>query len=126
MAEEKETSKAEKFKFLQRFNNSSFVQWIKGRFTIFCTNTCTHGFRYFIEKSFSFYEKIWWFISIFLCSTTAATLLWYSLYLSSDTPTVTVVESTHSPTYRIPFPAVTICNINKISRKAIVALSKEL
>lgn len=126
MAEEKETSKAEKFKFLQRFNNSSFVQWIKGRLTIFCTNTCTHGFHYFIEKSFSFYEKIWWFISIFLCSTTAATLLWYSLYLSSDTPTVTVVESTHSPTYRIPFPAVTICNINKISRKAIVALSKEL
>lgn len=113
-------------RLLQRIIESAFVQWIKGRLTIFCGHTCTHAYHYFMEKSFSKYEKTFWFILIFLCSTTAATLLWYSLYLSSDTPTVTIVESTHFPTYKIPFPGVTICNVNKISKKAITALSLEL
>lgn len=110
----------------QRFWDFPLVQWIKGRLTIFCTYTSTHEFRFFIENLYSKYEKLFWFIAVLSSSLIAATLLWYSLYLSSDTPTVTLVESTHYPTYKIPFPGVTVCNVNKISKSAIWELAKEL
>lgn len=113
-------------KLLNLFFDSAFIDWIKNRFQIFCINTSTHEFRFFIEKSYNKYEKAFWFVAVVICSCIAGLLLWYSLYLSSDTPTVTVVESTHYPTYRIPFPGVTVCNVNKISKKAINALAREL
>lgn len=45
----------------------------------------------------------------------ALLLLYFSLYWNSATPTTTVIESTHFATWNIPFPAVTICNVNKVS-----------
>lgn len=119
------TNKAEKPNPVMTFSKA-IGQWFIGRLKIFCTNTMTHEFSFFVDKSFSLSEKIAWFIAVLLCFATAASLLWYSLFLSSDTPTVTVVESTHYPTYKIPFPGVTVCNVNKFSKKAIMALAKEL
>lgn len=116
------TGKVQSIKYLSK----SFFHWFIGRLKIFCFNTSTHEFRLFVDKTFAITEKVAWFIAVFLCSIAAASLLWYSLFLSSASPTVTVVESTHYPTYKIPFPAVTLCNVNKISKKAIVALAKEL
>lgn len=113
-------------KILRRFSEISLVLWIKGRLTIFCTYTSTHDFRCFVDNFYSKFEKIFWFIGILISTGVASTLLWYSLYISADTPTVTIVESTHYPTYKIPFPGVTVCNVNKISKKAIIALAKEL
>lgn len=115
------TTKKKRPRFLERFLRLTITQWIIARLKIFCSYTCTHAFHYFIEKFFSKYEKYFWFFAISLSSLIAVTLLWYSLYLSSDTPTVTVVETTHYPTYKIPFPGVTICNANKISKRAIFA-----
>lgn len=113
-------------KLFKRFFSSKYVIWIKDRLTIFCKYTCTHAVQYLIDKTFGKYERLFWFIAFLISSIAAIILLWYSLYLSADTPTVTVVETTHFPTYRIPFPGVTICNVNKISKKAIMALAREL
>lgn len=45
----------------------------------------------------------------------ALSLLYLSLHWNSATPTSTVIESTHFATWNIPFPAVTICNVNKVN-----------
>lgn len=43
----------------------------------------------------------------------------------STSPTITSVESTHFPIWNIPFPAVTVCQVNKVHLSAAVALYKE-
>ena len=43
----------------------------------------------------------------------------------STSPTITSIESTHFPIWNIPFPAVTLCQVNKVHRSAAVALYKE-
>jgi amiloride-sensitive sodium channel len=43
----------------------------------------------------------------------------------STSPTITSVESTHFPIWNIPFPAVTVCQVNKVHLSAAVALYRE-
>ncbi|KAJ9583490.1 hypothetical protein L9F63_022162, partial [Diploptera punctata] len=43
-----------------------------------------------------------------------------------NSPTVTTVDSTNYPIWNVPFPAVAICNINKISRSAAWNLAKNM
>lgn len=42
------------------------------------------------------------------------------------TPTVTMIETTSFPIWNVPFPAVTICNINKIYGPAVRKLEEKL
>lgn len=43
----------------------------------------------------------------------------------STSPTITSVESTHYPIWNIPFPAVTICQVNKVHLSAAESLYRE-
>ncbi|PNF20288.1 hypothetical protein B7P43_G14391, partial [Cryptotermes secundus] len=45
-------------------------------------------------------------------------------YLNS--PTVTTVDSTSYPIWNVPFPAIAVCNINKVSRSATWKLAQKL
>ncbi|XP_063242547.1 sodium channel protein Nach-like [Bacillus rossius redtenbacheri] len=40
----------------------------------------------------------------------------------NTSPTITSIESTHFPIWNIPFPAVTICNVNKVHLSAVRSL----
>lgn len=51
-------------------------------------------------------------------------LLWISWNLSAETPTLTVIETTNHPIGNIHFPAVTICNMNKIAASRALNLAK--
>lgn len=104
----------------------SLWQWYKDQFQFYCSITALHGWNFVIRKEYAPWERIMWaFISI-IAIIVASILLWISLHWTSQTPTVTVIESTHYPTWNIPFPAVTICNLNKISAKAIARRIKLL
>jgi amiloride-sensitive sodium channel len=43
-----------------------------------------------------------------------------------NSPTVTTVDSTTYPIWNIPFPAVSVCNFNKVSRSAAWNLAQNL
>jgi len=43
-----------------------------------------------------------------------------------DTQTRTSVATNHYPTWRLPFPAVTVCNVNRIFRSKAEALVSKL
>ncbi|XP_021941869.1 sodium channel protein Nach-like isoform X2 [Zootermopsis nevadensis] len=43
----------------------------------------------------------------------------------STSPTITSIESTHYPIWNIPFPAVTICQVNKVHLSAAEALYRD-
>lgn len=48
------------------------------------------------------------------------------MYLNAETPIVTIVESTHFSINDLPFPAVTICSFNKISKSKANVLAAQL
>jgi amiloride-sensitive sodium channel len=43
-----------------------------------------------------------------------------------ENPTILVTDSTHYPIWNYPFPAVTVCSFNKLSKSRVYALAKEL
>jgi amiloride-sensitive sodium channel len=43
-----------------------------------------------------------------------------------NSPTVTTVDSTSYPIWNVPFPAVAVCNLNKVSRMATWDLAQNL
>lgn len=63
---------------------------------------------------------------MFIATIVAAVLLYISWGLNLETPTITVIESTHFPIANVHFPAVTICNMNAISLKTALSLAKNM
>lgn len=63
------------------------------------------------------FYSIAWIIIVLIATVVAAVLLYISWEMNSETPTITVIESTHYPISNVYFPSVTICNMNSISAK---------
>lgn len=61
-----------------------------------------------------------------IATITAAVLLYVSWQLNVQTPTITVIESTHYPIANVFFPAVTICSMNVISAKQAMSLATNM
>ncbi|XP_033210034.1 pickpocket protein 28-like [Belonocnema kinseyi] len=80
----------------------------------FCKNTTLHGFRYITAEEKSTAERVIWSlvcISFLLLALTMMVLVWYRF---SKTPTTTTIDTTTYPIWDLPFPAITICNHNKV------------
>ncbi|EAA04456.4 AGAP006703-PA [Anopheles gambiae str. PEST] len=92
-------------------------QTVVQTFWIFCENSSLHGLRYIgrnkATKGNTPLRFVW--------SVIAVVSLGFTLFLSSSAwdqfrsnPTLTTIETTSYPVSLIAFPAVTLCNINKI------------
>ncbi|XP_068141009.1 sodium channel protein Nach [Drosophila tropicalis] len=92
------------------------TKWFRENLRNYCQTTSLHGFNYITRQDISRYERWFWILVVFLAIITSIVLVIVSWYSNRETPTVTVIESSHFPTWNIPFPAVTICNFNKISK----------
>lgn len=111
---------------LKKKDEFSFWKWFKNRCLHYCSITALHGYNHLVRKDFALWEKIVWIIMCIIAMIVALSLLYLSLHWNSATPTVTVIESTHFATWNIPFPAVTICNVNKIDSNALSLKSDQM
>ncbi|CAH1116192.1 unnamed protein product [Phaedon cochleariae] len=89
-----------------------FFKSVRNYFREYCNCTSIHGFRYFGEKR-TIFERVWWFL---IFSITLATCIFcirevYQKWLRS--PVIVSFATKETPTYSIPFPAVTICPESK-------------
>ncbi|KAK5644152.1 hypothetical protein RI129_007997 [Pyrocoelia pectoralis] len=95
----------------------SFTKNFKNYLTHYCSNASIHGLKFLAEKDRSIIERIWWFVfialSIFLCVNSVVTT--HRKWLHS--PVIVTFATSETPIYQIPFPAITICPLNKIDRK---------
>ncbi|CAG9860564.1 unnamed protein product [Phyllotreta striolata] len=82
----------------------------------FAENTSLHGLKYTVMKDIGKWEKTFWLLVLFFGFACAIylTILFWGRYVSN--PTRTTILSYYAPTTTIPFPAVSICNINRISK----------
>lgn len=72
------------------------------------------------------WERIVWVFVVAISLIASVVLLRISWVWNSEYPVVTVIESTHYATWNIPFPAVTVCNLNKISMRAANQFASKL
>ena len=95
-----------------------FKLWLKDKTNNFCQVTSLHGYVHTVNKEYHQFERYLWFVLSFFALITAIALLYISWAWTAETPTTTVIESTNHPTYNLPFPAITFCGMNKISKKS--------
>ncbi|XP_014478704.1 PREDICTED: sodium channel protein Nach-like [Dinoponera quadriceps] len=81
----------------------------------FCRETGLHGYRYISQTQRSKTERITWVLVVFssLCCAIILMKMTWNYYAAH--PTLTVIESTHHGIWNYPFPAITVCNINRLS-----------
>ncbi|XP_076269631.1 sodium channel protein Nach-like [Rhynchophorus ferrugineus] len=96
------------------------VQWVQ-----FCLNTSLHGWKFCVLSPTKL-GRIFWLTICFAALVTALSLLLAAWYIFQEMPVVTVAESTQHFIYNYPFPAVTICNYNKVSKQAAFTLGAKL
>ncbi|GFG36325.1 hypothetical protein Cfor_05944, partial [Coptotermes formosanus] len=93
---------------------------------LFGEETSLHGFRYIISPKSRLAEKLLWSAVCITCVSVAIVMMDIVWLRFQDSPTVTTVETTTYPIWNIPFPAVTLCNNNKVHKTAAIALAKHL
>ncbi|KAG7203400.1 hypothetical protein KM043_013468 [Ampulex compressa] len=88
----------------------------------FCRETGLHGYKYIGQSQRSKPERILWAITVFTSLCCAIVLMKFVWEYYATHPTLTLIESTHHGIWNYPFPAVTICDVNRIS----LSLTKQL
>ncbi|EDW13421.2 pickpocket protein 11 [Drosophila mojavensis] len=100
--------------------------WFMDSLRNFCQTTSLHGFSYITRPDISRNERCFWLGVVIAAIISAISLVLTSWYSNRETPTVTVIESSHFPTWNIPFPAVTICNFNRVSKTKALMLMEHM
>ncbi|XP_044264370.1 sodium channel protein Nach-like [Tribolium madens] len=97
-----------------RKNRKDFTSIVSETFKDFAENTSIHGLRYAVRRDIVIYEKIFWVFVVLtgLGGAGYMTVLFWNRYTSN--PTRTSILTDFAPNTAVPFPAVTICNINRI------------
>ncbi|XP_054744361.1 pickpocket protein 11-like [Anastrepha obliqua] len=105
---------------------SAVRHWFAENLRNYCNSTSLHGFNYVTLKGSTANERRFWIATVIVSIIISIVLVTVSWFSNRENPTVTVIESAHYPTWNIPFPAVTICNFNKISKMKALILAKIL
>ncbi|XP_075991415.1 sodium channel protein Nach-like [Anticarsia gemmatalis] len=99
--------------------------WLK-KFVEFCKRTDLHGYKYIVMEDFNYVERSCWALAVLISIALAAYFVVTAYKWYARNPIVTVIESTQGAIWDVPFPAVTICDLNVVSKKAARLLSYNL
>lgn len=109
------------------YEGSHYIaKWFGKRLKSFCDSTGLHGFNYVTSDLISSKEKFFWSCIVIVAIVVSILLVLESYTWNRKTPTVTLIESSHFAIWNIPFPALTLCNFNKISKSKAMTVAKEL
>lgn len=75
---------------------------------------------------FLYFTRWAWAIIVIIATVVSIILLWVSWKWGAKTPTTTVIESTHYAIWNIPFPAITICSVNRISAETAKKMATQM
>nr|XP_018912386.1 PREDICTED: pickpocket protein 28-like [Bemisia tabaci] len=81
-------------------------------------NSSLHGLRYMGSTDLHFTERLFWIVSFLLAVITAAYFITNLVTKWNEMPVIVSLSPTSTPLTSIPFPAVTVCNMNNV-RKSV-------
>lgn len=83
-------------------------------FREYCEMTTLHGFKYLVEPKRSIIERIYWTVAFILVYAGVSYSIYDQLWLYIRAPVLMSLDSSSTPVWDIPFPALTICSENRI------------
>ncbi|GLG96288.1 Pickpocket protein 28 [Gryllus bimaculatus] len=81
----------------------------------FANDTTMHGLRYLAEPRRPWHERLLWAASVLLALGACATLVAQTWVRWRAAPIIVALDEGSRPIWNVPFPAVTVCPINKIN-----------
>ncbi|KOC69707.1 Sodium channel protein Nach [Habropoda laboriosa] len=84
---------------------------------MFCRETGLHGCKYICETQRSTIERVAWAITVLMSVCIAIGMLKVTYDYYYEHSILSVIESTHNGIWNYPFPAVTVCDLNRVSLK---------
>nr|CAD7406772.1 unnamed protein product [Timema cristinae] len=103
-------------------------RWLTGSFTVlknFCLLTSQHGYKYIAEPGRTIFERLLWGSMVLSALVIAVTIILNSWEMFNKRHTMTSIETANYPLWNVPFPAITICALNKVQRLLPDNLSRE-
>lgn len=91
---------------------------MKKNFNDYLMNTSLHGLKYIGDKQSTRFEKFFFFLSFALVVILSAYFISNVWQKWSETPIIISLNPTSTQLKAIPFPAVTICNMNQAKKSA--------
>lgn len=85
-------------------------------FREFLNRTAVHSYRYMVEPNRHSVERGMWIILHMIMTVASIYIVFFAWARFTENPTITTLESQHHSIYQLDFPAVAICNNNKISK----------
>ncbi|XP_057651298.1 pickpocket protein 28-like [Diorhabda carinulata] len=85
----------------------------------YCENTSLHGLRYVGDRSLSIFERMFWLISFSVAIGFAAYYITNIFQKWNSSPVIISFSPFDADLKSIPFPAVTICNMNQAKRTEV-------
>ncbi|RVE40483.1 hypothetical protein evm_014867 [Chilo suppressalis] len=118
MIKEKKISDINKKPSANSFCSSKIVE--------FCNRTDLHGYKYIVMKDLNRFERSCWALAVMVSLVIGIYFVVTAYRWYARNPIVTVIESTQAAIWDVPFPAVTICDLNLISRKAAQNFARDV
>ncbi|KAK4020504.1 pickpocket protein 28 isoform X2 [Daphnia magna] len=85
----------------------------------FCESSSIHGLKHVYEDGSLMFERVVW-ILVFLSGVCFSSYFCWQVWQKwEQSPILTSVETQLYPLKNVPFPAVTICNVNKVSESKL-------
>ncbi|XP_055551572.1 pickpocket protein 28 [Wyeomyia smithii] len=89
-------------------------------------NCVTHCYRQVVQENRSFWERLMWFLILVLATTALIVVLITAWNSFTASPLVTTLHDTLYPIRNVPFPGISLCNNNRISRAAAIRYAEDL
>nr|XP_023014214.1 sodium channel protein Nach-like isoform X2 [Leptinotarsa decemlineata] len=78
----------------------------------YCEETTLHGFKYLTQTSK--YQSVFWYLICIKCFILCVLFIYFQMIRYRDNRVTTTVKTTNFPVWKVPFPAITICNSNLV------------
>ncbi len=76
--------------------------------------TSIHGLKYIAEPGRHIVERIFWLVAVVSFAVTAGYLIYAVIDKWQTSPVLVSFDSKAVPIWEVPFPSMTICNLNKV------------
>ncbi|XP_023289764.1 pickpocket protein 28 [Orussus abietinus] len=90
----------------------------------YCFNSTLHGLKYVGDSTLSICERIFWILSFASAVATAAYYIWISYNKWSLNPIIISLSPEPVSLTEIPFPSVTICNMNNVKKSEATRINQ--
>lgn len=126
--------------------DDSLCEELNDKLRKYCKSTSIHGLKYTVADECNWCERYLlsklFETTILIRAVTFCRVVWILLFLSGvcfsmyfcylmwckwdESPVLVSLETNHYPLKEVPFPAVTVCNVNKVSSSRLREIHEEL